>query len=236
VGSIASRGEGGHPTLMVHCSNSRFILELRDANMGAMGRPARYPAEEILDAAARLAAREGPTGPTIGAIAEALGAPTGSIYHRFRSRDVLLAELWLQTVESFQAGFQAALLAPDTREGGLEAALHTPRWVRAHPVPSRLLLLHRREDFLPGGWPAEVLERAAELGRGGDTALRSFAGRALRSTSTEAMRRVRYAVIDLPYAAVRPHVHADEPPPPIVDELIASAHLAVMQQLEVGAV
>jgi AcrR family transcriptional regulator len=193
-----------------------------------VGRPALYGAQQILDTAARLAATDGPAGSTIGAIASALGAPTGSIYHRFGSRDVLLAELWLQTVESFQAGFQAALAGPGPREAGLQAALYTPQWVRANPTPARLLLLHRREDFLPDGWPAEVAQRAADLGKQGELALRSFARRALKSASAQALRRVRYAVIDLPYAAVRPHVHSNESPPPIVDELITAAYRAVI--------
>lgn len=193
-----------------------------------MGRPARYEAQQIIDTAARLAAADGPAGTTVGAIASALGAPTGSIYHRFGSRDVLLAELWLQTVESFQAGFQAALAGPRPREAGLQAALYTPQWVRANLAPARLLLLHRREDFLPGGWPEEVAERAADLSRQGELTLRNFAKRALNSTGAQARRRARYAVIDLPYAAVRPHVQAGEPPPPIVDELITEAYRAVI--------
>jgi AcrR family transcriptional regulator len=196
--------------------------------MPAVGRPARYETQQILDTAARLAAADGPAGSTIGAIASALGAPTGSIYHRFSSRDVLLAELWLQTVESFQAGFQAELAGPEPHEAGLQAALYTPRWVRAHPAPARLLLLHRREDFLPDGWPVEVAQRAVSLGEQGERALRTFARRALKSTSTRAMRRVRYAVIDLSYAAVRPHVHAEETLPAVLDELIATAYRAVI--------
>jgi AcrR family transcriptional regulator len=193
-----------------------------------MGRRARYSTEAILDTAAQLAADHGPGGSTIGAIADALGAPTGSIYHRFSSRDVLLAELWLQTVASFQGGFEAALAGPQPRAAGLDGALYTPRWVRAHPVPARLLLLHHRDDFLPGGWPAEVSERAAELSRRGEVALRAFARRALHSTGAPALRRARYAVIDLPYAAVRPHVRANESPPAIVEELIAAAYGAVV--------
>jgi AcrR family transcriptional regulator len=193
-----------------------------------MGRPARYSADAILDAAAQLAAAHGPSGSTIGAIADSLGAPTGSIYHRFSSKDVLLAELWLRTVEAFQVGFQAALSGPQPRDAGLEAALYTPRWVRAHPIPARLLLLHNREDFLPGDWPAEVAERAAALTTRGEVALRSFARRALGSANAPAMRRARYAVIDLPYAAVRPHVRAGEQPPADVDELVADAYRAVM--------
>jgi AcrR family transcriptional regulator len=193
-----------------------------------VGRTPRYSAQAILDATAQLAAIHGPTGATVGAIADSLGAPTGSIYHRFGSKDVLLAELWLQTVEAFQVGFQAALSGPEPREAGLEAALHTPRWVRAHPIPARLLLLYNREDFLPSGWPPEIAGRATQLTTRGEAALRSFARRALGSTGALAMRRAHYAVVDLPYAAVRRHVHADEAPPTDVDGLIAAAYRAVI--------
>lgn len=141
---------------------------------------------------------------------------------------VLLAELWLQTVEAFQAGLQAAPSRPQPRDAGLDAALYTPRWVRAHPVPARLLLLYSREDFLSGGWPAEVTERAVALTKQGEVALYSFAHRALGATNAPAMRRARYAVIDLPYAAVRPHVRADESPAADLDELIAAAYRAVI--------
>ena len=193
-----------------------------------MGRPPRYSAAAILDATAQLAAIHGPAGATVGAIAESLGAPTGSIYHRFGSKDALLAELWLQTVETFQIGFQAALSGTHPREAGLEAALYTPRWVRSHPVPARLLLLYRREDFMPGGWPAEVVERAGELTARGEASLRGFARRALGSAGASALRRAQYAVVDLPYAAVRPHVHAGVPPPADVDGLVAVAYRAVI--------
>jgi AcrR family transcriptional regulator len=196
--------------------------------MKVVGRPARYSAEAILDAAAQLAAIHGPAGSTIGAIAAYLGAPTGSIYHRFDSKDALLAELWLQTVEAFQVGFQAALSGPRSHDAGLQAALYTPRWVRAHPVPARLLLLHNREDFLPDGWPSEVAERATKLTTQGEAALRAFARRALGSASAPAMRRAHYAIIGLPYAAVRRHVHADEAPPADIDELITDAYRAVI--------
>ncbi|HEY6780825.1 MAG TPA: helix-turn-helix domain-containing protein [Thermoleophilaceae bacterium] len=193
-----------------------------------MARPAQYSSRGILEAAAELAATHGPAGATIGAIADSLGAPTGSIYHRFRSKDVLLAELWLQTVETFQTGFQASLAGPDVHAAGLDAALYTVRWVRAHTAPARLLLLHHRDDFLPGGWPPEVVERATALTRRGEAAMRSFTRRALSSTSAAAQRRARYAVVDLPVAAVLPHVRASEAPPPVIDELVADAYAAVI--------
>src|ERR1700760_4539391 len=61
-------------------------------------------------------------------ITERLNAPVGSFYYRFASRDLLLGELWLQTVLAFQEGVTVALDAGD----GLGAVLHTPGWVREH--------------------------------------------------------------------------------------------------------
>jgi AcrR family transcriptional regulator len=195
-----------------------------------MARPAQYTAQGVLDAAAELAAHGGPTSATIAAIATKLGAPTGSIYHRFRSRDVLLAELWLQTVASFQTGFQAALTGPEPVTAGLLAALHTPRWVQAHPIPARVLLLHHREDFLTttADWPPEVSRRAHELNASAQATFDSFTERLLGSTSTANKQRARYAVIELPVAAVITHIRADRPPPTIVEELITDAYHGVI--------
>src|ERR671936_386712 len=92
-----------------------------------MARPARFSDSDLLDAAAEVAAANGPAATTISAIAEAAGAPTGSLYHRFPSRDVLLGTLWLDLVGRFQAGWIEALEQGDPEA----AALHTPAWVRA---------------------------------------------------------------------------------------------------------
>src|SRR5207237_563587 len=73
-----------------------------------MARP-KFADRDFLDAALAIAAERGPLAATVGAIAERLGAPVGSFYHRFPSRDVLLGELWLRTVLDFQQGITAAL-------------------------------------------------------------------------------------------------------------------------------
>src|SRR5438067_4092316 len=105
-----------------------------------MAKP-RFDRADFLDAALALIAEGGPPAATVAAIAERLGAPTGSFYHRFASRDVLFGELWLRTVRDFQRGIGEALDAGE----GLRAALHTPAWVRAHPGEARLLLLYHRD-------------------------------------------------------------------------------------------
>src|SRR6266851_3272821 len=98
---------------------------------------AKFSQVDFLTAAQALAAAEGPAAVTIASISARLGAPTGSFYHRFASRNVVLGELWLRTVLDFREGISAALDAGD----GLRAALHTPAWVRAHQDNARLLLI-----------------------------------------------------------------------------------------------
>lgn len=195
-----------------------------------MARLAKFNHAQIVEATARLAARAGPAQVTMARIAEALGAPTGSIYHRFASRDVLLGEVWLQTAQAFQDEFGARLAGDDPWQAGLEAALFVPARVRQKPDEARLLLLHRRGDFMAAGWPADMAERAAQLQRQVDTGLRSFCKRLLQRNDAETRRTVRYALVDAPMAAVLPHLRAQEAPPPLVDALISTTYEAVMQQ------
>ena len=54
---------------------------------------------------------------TVSRIATSVGAPVGSVYHRFASRDVLMAELWLRTITRFQDGYLAALSCPGPGRG-----------------------------------------------------------------------------------------------------------------------
>lgn len=182
-----------------------------------MGRAARFTAEQILDAAVAVVGRSGPAGATIGAIAGDLGAPVGSVYHRFASRDLLLARLWLRTVDRYQQGFLAALDGGDATA----AALHTPRWCRAHPAEARVLLLYRRED-LAARWPEELGEELARANAGLAAAVERFC--AGRHSAT----RAAFALVDVPYAAVRRHVAAGRTPPAEVDGLIAETCRAVL--------
>ncbi|HKW91097.1 MAG TPA: TetR/AcrR family transcriptional regulator [Methylomirabilota bacterium] len=199
-----------------------------------MPRAPQFDEGQILTAAGGLIARHGPSGATIGAIARALGAPTGSIYHRFDSRDGLLAEVWLGAATDFQTAFFERLAGPVPEEAGLAAALYMARRVRERPGEARLLLVHRREDFVDRGWPAAMRRRAERLGRQVESELRGFTGRLCGRRDARTVRSVAYAVVDAPFAAVRRHVAAGETPPPYVDALIRITYEAVMHELGVG--
>src|SRR5216683_3627650 len=159
-----------------------------------MPRTARYRGADMLAAATRLAADGGPEAVTIGAISAATGAPVGSIYHRFESRDLLVAEMWLSTIETFQVGYLEVLGAEPTVHSGLLAALHIPAWVREHPAEARILVLHRQEDFVGTQWPSAVSARARDLNTGVMARIAAFARAVLGSDSQPAVARATYAL------------------------------------------
>jgi AcrR family transcriptional regulator len=184
-----------------------------------VGRPAKFDSEQILDTTARIVAEAGPGQATVAAIAQRLGAPSGSIYHRFESRDLLLARLWVRTVRRAQEGFVAALRLPDLEQAALEAALHIPRWSRQHLPEATVLLLYRRED-LADRWPEALGAEVAELNKGVDAAVRDFTRRWSGRLTPASLQTVAFALVDMPYGASRRYLLAGKPPPLAVDELI----------------
>ena len=179
---------------------------------------------DFLDAALRLVAERGPASVTVGAITARLNAPTGSFYHRFASRDALLAELWFKTVLAFQEGIEAALDAGD----GLKAALHTPAWVREHMDEGRLLLLYHRDDFVQGAWPQALLDGLAEQRLRGEARIERLARETFGSAGAEERRRFQFVLSEVPVAAVRQHLYRREPPPAIVDDMIRATYRAII--------
>jgi AcrR family transcriptional regulator len=185
---------------------------------------ARFTQADFLAAALAIAAAHGPAAVTVASIGERLQAPTGSFYHRFKSRNVLLGMLWLRTVLEFSEGVSAALDAGD----GLRAALHTPSWVREHQEEGRLLLVYHREDFVPGEWPKELTDKVAEMA----ARMKSGSLRAARvifgCEGPDEVRLGQFLVSEVPVAAVRQHLMRREPPPPVVDRMIRTTYRAVV--------
>ncbi|MEU8918282.1 helix-turn-helix domain-containing protein [Streptomyces nigrescens] len=183
-----------------------------------MARPPRFDTAQLLDAAVRLAAESGPAGVTMSAVAAAVGAPSGSVYHRFAGRSALLAEVWLRTVEGFQAGyFEALESSDDPRAGGRAAARHIVAWSRAHPAEAALLL-YGAQEFGRDDWSDEHLLRAEEGNMRVRAALAALAG-ALGLHGREGFDRVTLAAVDLPLSLVRRHLRGGTPLPPHSEDL-----------------
>ena len=185
---------------------------------------AKFDEADFLAAAQAIAVEHGPAAATVASISARLKAPTGSFYHRFASRDVLLGTLWLKTILDFQQGVSAALGAGD----GLNAALHTPHWCREHLDEARLLLLFVREDFVAGSWPEELRERVAEMTRRMKNAAPRRARAVFGRDGAEERRLAQFLISEAPVAAVREHLKCGEAPPPIVDRMVRTTYAAIV--------
>jgi AcrR family transcriptional regulator len=194
-----------------------------------MGHP-KFSQEDFLRAALAIIAERGVSGVTVASVSKRLGSPTGSFYHRFTSRDVLLGSLWLRAVLEFQTGISAALDAGD----GLGAALHTPAWVRKHPDNARLFLLYDRKDFLQGEWPQELRERVAEMTQRIDAGSRRWARVIFGKEGRDEVRLAQFLISELPVAVVRQHLLRGEQPPQLIDRIIQTTYRAVLADYRSG--
>jgi AcrR family transcriptional regulator len=178
----------------------------------------------FIAAARALAAQGGPAAVTVDAVIQRVGSPKGSFYHRFSARDVLMGELWLETILDYQRGFIQAIQA----NNGLAAALHAAAWSRAHLNEARLLMLYSRHDFVAGVWPEPLEKGVRDQARTFESCLQRFALEAFGSTNAAALRRATFVLAEAPIAAVKPHLQRREAPPAIVDELITSVYRAIV--------
>jgi AcrR family transcriptional regulator len=187
-----------------------------------MGRPARYDVDSLLDGAVSLVADGGPTAVTMSAVASAIGAPSGSVYHRFPTRAALLSALWLRTLERFHAGLLDSAAAGDP----VAVAQHTITWSRAHPAEARVLL-YGAADFAHQEWPPEAQQRLNDAQRRVATAFGRL-GRRIGVRGGAGRERIVFALADIPLALVRRHLNAGEPIPVGAEDLVATTTRALL--------
>lgn len=199
-----------------------------------MGRSPRHAEATILQCAKELSAEVGPHKLTIAAVATRAGAPVGSIYHRYASRDEILAAVWLDLVEEFQGHFLAALAGDDPLEAGLAAVRFTCRWVGRHPHEARLMLVHRREDFAAERWSKSHRRRADALTTQAYESLRRYASRLFGRGGPAQLRTVRFALVDLPIAALKRDVEAGVAPSKNLEALLLETCAYALRRARTG--
>jgi AcrR family transcriptional regulator len=187
-----------------------------------MGRPARYDVDSLLDGAVSLAADGGPTAVTMSAVAAAVGAPSGSVYHRFPTRAALLSALWLRTLERFHAGLLDAAAAGDP----VSVAQHTITWSREHPREARILL-YGAADFAQHEWPPEMQQRRNDAQQCVAAAFDRL-GRRIGVRGRSGHERIVFALADIPLALIRRHLNAGKPIPIDAEDLVATTTQALL--------
>ena len=194
-----------------------------------MPRRAAYPRDTLLDGARSIALDAGAGSATVDAIARRTGAPVGSIYHRFASRDELLAEVWIRAVRRSQARFLEAIDRPDPVEAPVAGALSVLDFCRDEPEDARLLASLRSEDLLRADLPEALTTELADVNRELVRAVRRLSA-ALHGRRTDAALQTTFlAVFDLPYGAARRHLVAGAPLPAALWDDLERAVRAVIE-------
>ncbi len=154
------------------------------------------------------------------AVACAVGAPSGSMYHRFPTRAALCGELWLRTEVRFQAGFVDALASSaNTTTRCVAAALFAVQWCRDHEDEAQVLLVGAEA---PGRaeWPQPLTARREPL--------RRTLSRLMASMGVD-QDRLKAALVDVPYAVVRRHLVARQTIPASVDAIVEDCARALLK-------
>jgi AcrR family transcriptional regulator len=193
-----------------------------------MARPAKHSSEAILDAARSLLLDGGPRAASVAAIAAASGAPVGTLYHRFGTRDALLAEVWLRAVTRFRDAYLAAAAADDPRAAGAAMATAVVAFARAEPADARLLLSTGLPDLLDGAVPSALSARLEAINVPLARALRALARRCYGRADARHVDRVQLAVVDLPAGALRRWARDGGAPPSWAESEVAAAAARVL--------
>ncbi|WP_405163519.1 TetR/AcrR family transcriptional regulator [Nocardia sp. NBC_01499] len=172
-----------------------------------MAPPRKHDTDVILDATRALVLADGARAASVAAIAEASGAPVGTLYHRFGNRNGVLTAAWLRALARFQSGVLAAADQPDPVEAGVAMVRAALAFGRELPDDARLLLNLRPSDLLDGGPDDDFRARLATMNAPLFEHLRRLATAIFGRAGDREIDAISRAVVDLPYAALRHHAH-----------------------------
>lgn len=137
-----------------------------------MGRMSTVQDRDVFSSVGEQLALEGVM--TLQAIVDNTGVSIGSIYHRYGSREGLLAQTWLDALDAFQAYFLRALTSGKAAAGE-QASIATPRFCRTDRARAIILLSCRPSEFIRDGTPPEFKDQVDAANARTLKAIRKFA-------------------------------------------------------------
>ncbi|MFI6870894.1 TetR/AcrR family transcriptional regulator [Nocardia sp. NPDC050406] len=190
-----------------------------------MAPPRKHDTDVILDAARTLVLRDGPRAASVAAIAEASGAPVGTLYHRFGNRNGVLTAAWIRALERFQTRVLAAAEtgAEDPVEAAVAMCTAAVSFGREFLDDARLLLDLRPSDLLDGAPDTDFRERLATMNAPLIAHLQRMAEGIYGAATPREIDAVARAVVDLPYSALRRHAREESLPAWLDADIVAAA-------------
>lgn len=191
-----------------------------------MARPAKFTPDDILDATSAAVGTHGPAA-TIAQVSAQIGAPVGSIYHRFPSREHLMTRLWLRAIRRFHVGLLDTGRISDPREALLAQAVHQPRFCRENPRDAFVMSLHSQRQLMTS-CPKELRQDVADV-NDDIWALGRDQMQALYGTSQGHIADVvALGIRQTPYGMIRTHIRNQLPIPVWIDDAVLAASSAIL--------
>ncbi|HTY22850.1 MAG TPA: TetR/AcrR family transcriptional regulator [Desulfomonilaceae bacterium] len=124
--------------------------------------------QEIIQAALACFTEQGFAQTSMADIRRRSKASTGSIYHHFKSKEQLAAEVYLEGIKDYQEGFLAVLENEQSARNGILAVIrYHLQWVSEHPDWTRYLFQKAHAEFMASaadvfaGLNAEFMKRCS---------------------------------------------------------------------------
>jgi AcrR family transcriptional regulator len=176
-----------------------------------VARPRLHSQDDLLDIAEQLVTSGDPAGLTLRSLARSAGASNGTIYHAFRSKEELLARLWLRATERLGAIMEEAVAAVGggrldgerARDAVVAVALAPVALARTYPASAQLFFAQRRDQLFSADLAPEVVaELEGVQGRfaGG---LAALAEGVWDRTDPVAVESIAACVVDVPGGLLR---------------------------------
>lgn len=171
-----------------------------------MVRKAQFDDNDFIQAAIDLIAQGGPAAATMAAIANNAGAPTGSIYHRFKSRSALLGAAWLRCL-----GAMTDEILPQLTRGHSDGAITAlTLWVTENPAMARVIMLYSENDLIDGELPRALHNDLNRVHKKLGTGLSALLDQKNKALSAANLALANFAIFDGPIAAMKPYLRSKQ--------------------------
>jgi AcrR family transcriptional regulator len=176
-----------------------------------VARPRLHPLDDLLDIAERLVTSGDPAGLTLRGLAASAGASNGTIYHAFRSKEELLARLWLRATARLGAVMEEAVRsAGDGRVGGeagreavVAVAASPVVLARTHPASAQLFFAQRSDQLFSSDLAPAILAELETVQKRFIGLLTFLAEAVWQRSDHIAVEAIAACVVDVPGGLLR---------------------------------
>ncbi|UDY24022.1 TetR/AcrR family transcriptional regulator [Nocardioides sp. Kera G14] len=197
-----------------------------------MARPRLHSLDDLLDVAEQLVTVGDPAGLTLRTLATSAGASNGTIYHAFRSKEELLARLWLRATERLGVLMEEAIRevgeAGEPQDAVVAVALSPVRLAQRHASSARLFFGQRSDQLFSADLAPEVVDELAAQQKRFTGLLVALAQGLWDRRDGVAVEAVVACVVDVPGGLLRRLLMQGREPDQATEERIEAAVRAIL--------